>query len=312
MPRLQPTPFPGTRPPSRALTPPSRAPAAGHRRGPVPADAKSCPPRREPFPGGPLPRKEPFREAEATPGVKGAVSAPFPGAARPVGEHDPPEAAGGPGRGGPRRALTQHEGAEAPGHALGQVIHIELDGVQGQRLLHGAAGTAAGRHPEPWETPAGRREAEEGGKGGLGAGPAASPGCGSANRKVTDGRGKGATLPLRMRGSRRPAGLPRHCAVMQRGGSGAGVAGAGLEAVGLGEAALSLAGEPEPRTGRAALPPTLFPSATNPGGGVCVRCLPAEGGGTRRPSRLAIGQRLLWEAGLPARRRLRLVAAAVG
>lgn len=80
------------------------------------------------------------------------------------GNRSPGEATRGEGRSGrcrcPRRALTQHEGAEAPGHALGQVVHIELHGVQGQRLLHGGAGAAAGRHPEPWQTPAGRREAE--------------------------------------------------------------------------------------------------------------------------------------------------------
>lgn len=66
----------------------------------------------------------------------------------------------------PRRALTQHKVAEAPGHALGQVVHIELHGVQRQRLLHGdgdagaAAGTLADKVGRSFP-PADRGEREE-------------------------------------------------------------------------------------------------------------------------------------------------------
>lgn len=122
-----------------------------------PAHPKPCCSRRTPpppgAPSGSLPRRaapsgERCRAGIATPGAGGGDFGPFPGAAK-------------PGRGGqwrnaspresvprlPRRALTQHQGAEAPGHALGQVVHIELHGVQRQRFLHEAAGAAAGRQP---------------------------------------------------------------------------------------------------------------------------------------------------------------------
>lgn len=113
----------------------------------------------------------------------------------------------------------------------------------------------------------------------LSAGPAAAPGRGGTDREVTDGTEE-ATLPLRMRGGRRPAGLPRHCAVMQHGGSGLGrgAAGAELERVGGdGEVPLllaaawrlfRLASRSPAQRGRSSL--LLFPPVTNPrGAGGC-------------------------------------------
>lgn len=180
--QLNPTLFPGIGPPGQARTPPSgefshrpplRPGTRSRRALPAPSGSPSPAGRSlgTAIPGGGKPPA----------GPKGVISALFPGAARP--------GRGVGGRGGtrapvrrraPRRALTQHEGAEAPGHALGQVVHIELHGVQGQRLLHGGAGTAAGRHPEPRLTPAARPSAGKRrgrGKGGPGGGPAVLPGA---------------------------------------------------------------------------------------------------------------------------------------
>lgn len=99
----------------------------------------------------------------------------------------------------PRRALTQHKVAEAPGHALGQVVHIELHGVQRQRLLHGDAGAAAaalvGKVEQPFPPGDGEEREER-----------------AAPVPVVTGREEGATLPGRMRGRPAPAGPPRHCA----------------------------------------------------------------------------------------------------
>lgn len=44
----------------------------------------------------------------------------------------------------PIQLFPQHEGAEAPGHALGQVVDIELHRVQGGRRLHGGTGSRGG------------------------------------------------------------------------------------------------------------------------------------------------------------------------
>lgn len=75
----------------------------------------------------------------------------------------------------PRSVLTQHEGAEAAGHALGQVVHVQLHRVQRRRLLHGDA-----------RPPAGRRRGRD-----RGAAPNATPGSVVRTEK--------ATPPLRVR-----------------------------------------------------------------------------------------------------------------
>lgn len=166
--------FPRIGPPSQACALPSRAAVSGHRRSPVPTATPSGSPSP---PGRSLGRELPGR-VKPRAGQRVMLSAPLLSAAqlgrgRRWANTTPREAAaegkGPAGRAGPRAeagrrqcprcALTQHEGAEALGHALGQVVHIELHGVQGQRLLHGDASTAAGRHPEPWQTP-GRRKTE--------------------------------------------------------------------------------------------------------------------------------------------------------
>lgn len=193
MPQLKPTLFPLLGPPGRARTPPPPELCSSRRPRPRPAArSRRAPPAPSgsPSPAGRSLGKSHTGREKPPPGLKGGDFGPVSrrGEAGPRrsgggcgGTRAPGEDGGraGPGRAGPRCALTQHEGAEAPGHALGQVVHIELHGVQRQRLLHGAAGTAAGRHPEPWQT------------------PAAPPGAGKRRR-----RGKGGRCP-RYRSRRR-------------------------------------------------------------------------------------------------------------
>lgn len=107
-------------------------------------------------------------------------------------------------RGRPCSVLTQHEGAEAAGHALGQVVHVQLHRVQRRRLLHGDA-----------RPPAGRRN-------GRCRGAAPNTGPESAVRA------ENATAPLRTRNTEPPP----QCAVMRRRGSGGAGRGAGTEASG--------------------------------------------------------------------------------
>lgn len=108
---------------------PSRAAPAGHRCHPMRPHGRSL---GRTIPGGDRdPRGSRRRLRPPFPAVGGGTRAP--GMRRPGRPRCP------------RRALTQHEGAEAPGHALGQVVHIEFHGVQRQRLLHRGGGAAARR-----------------------------------------------------------------------------------------------------------------------------------------------------------------------
>lgn len=153
-----------------------------------------------------------------------------PSGARALGGED---ASKGGAQAGGAPFLTEHDGAEAPGHALGQVVNVELHRVQHRGRVHDMGGGSSrrrGDRPTPRGLPCPgrwRRGARPGGRGGSSA-PAAPGSRPQALLQPTDrerrdgGSRERERCPLHACAdpTRRP-GAACHCASYERAGPGA-------------------------------------------------------------------------------------------